>query len=462
MNTTTISAVLPNAPSGTDRNRSSGTAEGGSFSNVLDSQQSALTPPVPSSTRDAEPARGRNDDAELAKNAAEHGLPGGPAPVHEPAHTAAGTESGEPASRTLPQIALQLAAEIAAVRQAVSGRGTVESKADTAPALTSRAGDLTARNATDRRPAASDARDSRAATGLENTSNRLGLDTAVRQAFEPALVGLPASVASPAGRLADDTTLAPRGSLLGPARAASIAGAKQAVLTMQARAQATDTAPGTVVQQALGLAGMGFDDSLAQVLADLPGDHGRQADISLTDPQAIPVAAGLNGASSATLAALTQPVSANAAIATPLNSPQWGADFSRQFISLAQGGQNAPHTAELRLDPPELGPLRISINISDNVAHAVFVSPHASVRQTVENSLSQLQQALAQAGISLGEANVSDQGQQAEQAFNERFGTGSARAGAGFTLNGGEAMDAAAAPVARRAVAPDALVDTFA
>jgi flagellar hook-length control protein FliK len=108
-------------------------------------------------------------------------------------------------------------------------------------------------------------------------------------------------------------------------------------------------------------------------------------------------------------------------IATPLQSPQWGAEFGRQFVSLTQGAHNMPHTAELRLDPPELGPLRISINISDNVAHAVFTSPHAAVRQTVENSLPQLQQLLAQAGISLGQTSVNDQGQ-ADQSFNESFG----------------------------------------
>src|SRR3546814_884422 len=118
-----------------------------------------------------------------------------------------------------------------------------------------------------------------------------------------------------------------------------------------------------------------------------------------------------------------------------------------------------PHTAELRLDPPELGPLRISINLSDNVAHAVFVSPHAAVRQTVENALPQLQQLLAQAGISLGQTSVSDQGQ-SQQAFNESSGNGQ-RNSSGNAAGGSE-VAGGVLQTATRSRAPDALVDTFA
>src|SRR3546814_225550 len=116
-------------------------------------------------------------------------------------------------------------------------------------------------------------------------------------------------------------------------------------------------------------------------------------------------------------------------------------------------------SSDLRLDPPELGPLRISINLSDNVAHAVFVSPHAAVRQTVENALPQLQQLLAQAGISLGQTSVSDQGQ-SQQAFNESSGNGQ-RNSSGNAAGGSE-VAGGVLQTATRSRAPDALVDTFA
>lgn len=150
-------------------------------------------------------------------------------------------------------------------------------------------------------------------------------------------------------------------------------------------------------------------------------------------------------------------------MASPLQSPQWGMEFGRQFLSIVQSADGkTPHTAELRLDPPEFGPLRISINIQDSVANAAFVSPHAAVRQAVENALPQLQQLLAQSGLSLGQASVSDHGQ-AGQAFGDpSSGSGDRRGSEGGPdYAGGIAGAAAPAPRARTA-APNALVDTFA
>ncbi|MBB5213378.1 flagellar hook-length control protein FliK [Parapusillimonas granuli] len=450
MNTTSISAALTATPPAPDRGRSNGAgSESGSFSSVLDTRQSAQAQAQQPAARDAEPARNTEParhgagDAELAQNAAEQGLAGAqnPAAVQAPADPAAAAEDAL-AGKSLPQVALRLAAEIAAVQQSVSGRSAVDGKA----AAAARDADAAGR---------ADAFDPRLGARLEDAGRAAATEFAARQ--NPAGAALPASPLSADG-LAAGKAQAPSSGLIGSARAASIAGARQALLTMQARARAAEAAPGAGAQAA-GIQAPGFDEALARASADLSGGIGLRADPAQADPQAA-AAAGMNSPTGLAAPA-AQPAGASPAVATPLNSPQWGADFSRQFVALAQGGPNTPHTAELRLDPPELGPLRISINISDNVAHAVFVSPHASVRQTVENSLAQLQQALAQAGISLGEANVSDQGQQAEQAFNERFGGGSARGGAAFALDG-NAADTAGAPAARRAAAPNALVDTFA
>lgn len=102
-------------------------------------------------------------------------------------------------------------------------------------------------------------------------------------------------------------------------------------------------------------------------------------------------------------------------ISTPLGHPKWGNDFSQQVAGLTQNIKTGPQTIEMRLDPPDLGPIRISISLNDGVAQAMFVSPHANVRNAVENALPQLQQQLAQSGISLGQTSVSDQGQTQQQ-----------------------------------------------
>src|SRR5690606_15849916 len=183
------------------------------------------------------------------------------------------------------------------------------------------------------------------------------------------------------------------------------------------------------------------------------------AALPATGPSAAAPFAALMPAGFNTTMAAAPGATAAGGIAAPLHSPQWSTEFSKQFISIAQAGKGLGQVAELRLDPPELGPLRITINLNDNVAHAVFSSPHAAVRQTVENALPQLQQMLEQAGISLGQANVNDQ-QQSGQEFDESRG-GSAHASAGG--NGAGSDTPADLNTARtRPADPSALVDTFA
>lgn len=145
-------------------------------------------------------------------------------------------------------------------------------------------------------------------------------------------------------------------------------------------------------------------------------------------------------------------------IAAPLNSPQWPTELGRQFINIAQSTTGPGQVAELRLDPPELGPLRITINLNDNVAHAVFSSPHAAVRQTVEQALPQLQQMLEQAGISLGQADVSDQ-QQSDGQFHSSRQSASNRSEADAGMG---ASQAATGETRSRPADPRSLVDTFA
>ena len=65
------------------------------------------------------------------------------------------------------------------------------------------------------------------------------------------------------------------------------------------------------------------------------------------------------------------------------------------------------------------------------MASASFVSAHASVRQAIETALPQLQQALAQAGISLGQTSVGEQA--AQQQFAQNQGGGTQRQGSGLT-----------------------------
>ena len=120
-----------------------------------------------------------------------------------------------------------------------------------------------------------------------------------------------------------------------------------------------------------------------------------------------------------TLAANTQaqaPVSPLISIGTSFYHPGWSQAMAQQLATQAslffRQQANGTHIAQMRLDPPELGPIKVSISIQDGVAQAAFVASNAAVRQALENSLADLHQALQEKGLSLGQAHVGQQDRQ--------------------------------------------------
>lgn len=159
-------------------------------------------------------------------------------------------------------------------------------------------------------------------------------------------------------------------------------------------------------------------------------------------------------------AALAQPVTpASLHVATPVGATHWGTELGQQLVAMGTNARNGMHTAELRLDPPDLGPLRVTLNLSDGLASASFVSAHASVRHAIETALPQLQQSLAQAGISLGQTSVGEQSAQQDFGTSQQ-GNGSQRQGSGGQM-ANATVDVAPAQTASPRNA-NALVDTFA
>ena len=103
-------------------------------------------------------------------------------------------------------------------------------------------------------------------------------------------------------------------------------------------------------------------------------------------------------------------------IGTPLASAGWASEFSQKVVWM---GTQQNQIAELHLNPPDLGPLNVSLKISDNQATALFTSPHGAVRDAIENALPKLREMLADNGITLGNATVNDQSPRERNA--ERF-----------------------------------------
>jgi len=104
--------------------------------------------------------------------------------------------------------------------------------------------------------------------------------------------------------------------------------------------------------------------------------------------------------------------------------------------------------------------LQVVLQVTDNHAHALFVSTHEQVRAAVEAALPTLREAMQASGIGLGSASVSDgfagrqSGQQdgGESSNAGRGGRGEADAGSI------DSMNTVSVPVRRQV----GLVDTFA
>jgi flagellar hook-length control protein FliK len=158
-----------------------------------------------------------------------------------------------------------------------------------------------------------------------------------------------------------------------------------------------------------------------------------------------------------TLAAAT-----SAAIAPHVGGSGWDDAFSQKVVFLSNAHQQS---AELTLNPKDLGPLQVTLQVADNHAHALFVSQHAQVREAVEAALPKLREAMEANGISLGSASVNDgfarQSGHSDQQANQGSGRGG-RDGSGIGALGsageGGSTVTASMPL-RRTVG---LVDTFA
>ncbi|MBC3929709.1 flagellar hook-length control protein FliK [Undibacterium sp. CY21W] len=134
--------------------------------------------------------------------------------------------------------------------------------------------------------------------------------------------------------------------------------------------------------------------------------------MSPANVQQAPPQQQLNATQNATL---TGAVSANQ-ISPPLNSSTWDKAVGQKVIWMVGASMQS---AELTLNPPDLGPLQIVLNVTNDQANATFISAHPDVREALEASLPKLRQMMDDAGVQLSgfsvNAEASNQGQQSRE-----------------------------------------------
>jgi flagellar hook-length control protein FliK len=101
----------------------------------------------------------------------------------------------------------------------------------------------------------------------------------------------------------------------------------------------------------------------------------------------------------------------NVSIEAPVRSAAFTSELADKVVWLS-GRQG--QLADLLLNPPEMGTLEVRLTVSGGDASAQFYSPNPVVRDAIDAALPKLRELMAQAGISLGEAEVRD------QAFSQR------------------------------------------
>jgi flagellar hook-length control protein FliK len=112
-------------------------------------------------------------------------------------------------------------------------------------------------------------------------------------------------------------------------------------------------------------------------------------------------------------------VPATLAVEPKVGSPGWDGALGQRVVWMATQHQQV---AEMRLNPPNLGPLEVRLTISGDQASAQFVSHHPGVREAIESALPRLREMLADSGITLGNVQVGAesfaQGQASDQGGN--------------------------------------------
>ncbi|MGR2737484.1 flagellar hook-length control protein FliK [Billgrantia sp. Q4P2] len=163
-----------------------------------------------------------------------------------------------------------------------------------------------------------------------------------------------------------------------------------------------------------------FTSAFAKVAAAQPGGlELRSVAADASRGGFVPESAPLAPPSASTAALANAPAQttpfAQTSLAAPVQSPAWPSQLGQQLVQFArQGGERQ---VEMRLNPAELGPLSVTLKMTEQGAQAQFLSAHAQVRQVLEQAIPQLREALAEQGISLGETSVGEQHRQDTQAF---------------------------------------------
>lgn len=153
-------------------------------------------------------------------------------------------------------------------------------------------------------------------------------------------------------------------------------------------------------------------------------------------------------------ASTTAAVMAANEIPTPFGKPEWSQAVNQKVVWMVGKGEQS---ATLTLNPPDMGPLKVVIQVDNDQVDTTFISDNPEVRQALQDGMQMLRDKMQDTGMQLGNSQVSSQAQSQrhfEQAMQQR-------AQQRLEQSSKDTSDSApATPVIQRV--SNGLVDTFA
>jgi flagellar hook-length control protein FliK len=157
------------------------------------------------------------------------------------------------------------------------------------------------------------------------------------------------------------------------------------------------------------------------------------------------------------------PAAANKLTPT-VGSPDWDSALGQKMVWMTGNGQQS---ATLTLNPRDLGPMQVVINVNKTQADATFIASNPEVKAALEAAMPKLREMMDQAGIQLGQASVSTgMPNQQQQAFNQPQRNGNGGGNHRGNGNGGADGDGGGSGAIAPAAAKNSsgglgIVDTF-
>ena len=111
-------------------------------------------------------------------------------------------------------------------------------------------------------------------------------------------------------------------------------------------------------------------------------------------------------------------------VTTSVRDQSWATDLGQKIVWLASHDKQS---AQLTLNPPQMGPIEVSLDVDKSNASVSFASANAEVRDAIETALPRLREMFASAGIELGQTNVGAQSFSQQQSGSNEQNRSSSR-----------------------------------